>query len=69
MKFGEKLRLLRTLKKSTMSEVAKAVGVSLRAYSDYELGRRYPRTRDKYVKLADFFDVDVNYLDAEASRL
>ena len=33
MKFGEKLKQLRTEKKLTQAEVAKAVGISLRTYA------------------------------------
>ena len=68
MNFGEKLLQLRTTKHLTQSEVAKAIGITPRSYIDYERGTRYPRTRDKYETLAEFFDVDVNYLYTENER-
>ena len=39
---GEKFRLARTQKRLTIGEVAKAVGISPRSYSDYERGKRSP---------------------------
>ena len=53
MKFGEKLKYLRTEKKLTQADLAKAVGVSLRTYASYEQEGRYPRKRELYGKLAE----------------
>ena len=65
MKFGEKLRKLRTEKSLTQDEVSKAIGVSRRTYVSYEQDGRYPRKRDVYGKLADVLGCDVNYLMTE----
>ena len=65
MKFGEKIRELRTSRRLTQAEVAKAMGISMRSYVAYEIGGRYPKKREMYKKLADYFDVDVNYLYTE----
>ncbi len=65
MKFGEKLKELRTDKKLSQDELAKAVGVSRRAYIGYEQEGRYPRHREVYGKLAEILGCDVNYLLAE----
>ena len=65
MKFGEKLRKLRTEKSLTQDEVSKAIGVSRRTYVSYEQDGRYPRKREVYAKLADVFKCDVNYLMTE----
>lgn len=65
MKFGEKLRKLRTEKSLTQDEVSKAIGVSRRTYVSYEQDGRYPRKREVYGKLADVFKCDVNYLMTE----
>jgi len=65
MKFGEKLKELRTGKKLSQDELAKAVGVSRRAYIGYEQEGRYPRYREVYGKLAEILGCDVNYLLAE----
>ena len=65
MKFGEKLKQLRTNKGASQEETAKACGISRRTYIGYEQEGRYPRNREVYSRLADFFDVDQNYLLTE----
>ena len=65
MKFGEKLKLLRKGKNVSQIQVAKDLGISRRTYISYELDGRYPRNRDLYYKIADYFGVDVNYLLSE----
>lgn len=65
MKFGEKLRKLRTEKSITQEEISKAVGVSRRTYVSYEQDGRYPRRREVYTKLAEALGCDVNYLLTE----
>ena len=46
----------------TQKEVAKAIGVSERTYIAYELDERLPRTKGKYEKLAEFYEVPIDYL-------
>ena len=65
MKFGEKVKDLRTHRKLSQAELAKAVGLSPRVIFAYEHGESYPQKRDVYKRLADFFEVDVNYLLTE----
>ena len=65
MKFGEKVRELRTQKRMTQNELAYAIGVSPRAVFYYEKGEGYPRNREVYAKLANLFEVDTNYLLTE----
>lgn len=65
MKFGEKLKKLRTEKKITQDQVAAAIGTSRRTYISYEQEGRYPRKRDVYAKLAEVLECDVNYLVTE----
>lgn len=65
MKFGEKLKQLRSQKGVSQEEVAKACGVSRRTYIGYEQEGRYPRNRDIYPLLAEYFGVDQNYLLTE----
>ena len=65
MKFGEKLKKLRTEKGLKQAEVAAAVGVSRRTYISYEQEGRYPRKRDVYAKLAETLECDINYLISE----
>ena len=59
MTFGERLRQLRA--KKTQEEIAKYLGVARGTIARYENGQREP---DQYTlqKLADFFDVSVDYL-------
>lgn len=68
MKFGEKLRKLRTEKSMTQDEVSKAIGVSRRTYVSYEQDGRYPRKREIYGKLADVFKCNINYLMTEGEE-
>ena len=59
MEFGERLRELRSNR--TQVEIAKYLGVTRGTIARYENGYREP---DQYTlkKLADFFDVSVDYL-------
>lgn len=65
MKFGEKLKNLRTKKGLTQNDVSTAVGISRRTYISYEQEGRYPRKREVYGKLAVTLGCDVNYLMIE----
>ena len=46
-------------------EVAKAIGITKRTLANYEGGNSYPQDRSVYIKLANFFKVDVNYFLTE----
>ena len=65
MNFGEKLREIRTQENLTQQEMADKIGVSLRTLKSYELGETLPRYRKIYHKIADEFNVDINYLLTE----
>lgn len=65
MKFGDKLKELRSSKKISQQELSKIVGVSLRTIQNYETADRYPKKREVYAKLAEALDCDVNYLLTE----
>lgn len=65
MRFGEKLRDLRTDRAMTQAEVAEEIGVSLRTVVSYETGKSYPKQRRVYQKLAKLFDVNPDYLLTE----
>ena len=65
MKFGEKVRQLRTEKKLSQTELAKLCGLSLRTIRNYEVAGRYPKKRDVYSKLAFVLGCSTNYLLAE----
>ncbi len=65
MKFGEKVKALRKEKKLTQADLAKAIGISARAVQNYEITDAHPKQREIYKKLAEVFEVDVNYLLTE----
>lgn len=65
MSFGKKLREIRTQENLTQQEMADRIGVSLRTLKSYELGETLPRYRKIYHKIAEEFNVDVNYLLTE----
>lgn len=65
MKFGDKLRGQRVRRGLTQDEFAKEIGVSRRTLIYYEQGKTYPQQRSFYKRLADYFEVDVNYFLTE----
>jgi len=58
---GQRLRDLRTGKQQTQDEVAAYLGVTRGAYSHFENERNEP-SQDIINKMADYFDVSVDYL-------
>ena len=62
MKFCDKLLQLRRARRLTQKDVAAACGITRQTYSGYESGERYPKKKEMYHVLADFFEVDVTYL-------
>jgi len=65
MKFGEKLREQRNKAGLSQEELGKYVGITKRTIINYENGNSYPQDRNVYFKLAEYFDVDVNYFLTE----
>ena len=61
MQFNEKLQSLRKRYSVSQTDLANAVGVSRKSIQYYESGVRYPRNA-VLVKLADFFNVNIDYL-------
>jgi len=68
MKFGQRLKMLRVQNDLTQQEMAVAFGqknhptaITKGAISMYEIGKRIPET-ELLIKIADFFDVSVDYL-------
>lgn len=61
MTFGERLKLLRTEKELTQTELGKHFNLGKTAISLYETDDRFP---DKEIldKMADFFDCSLDYL-------
>lgn len=66
MKF-ENIRSLRIDGGYTQKQIADILGISQNTYSQYEIGvLNYPV--DALIKLADFYDVSVDYLLGRTSR-
>ena len=61
MTFSEKLLQLRTERGVTQGAVAQACQMTLRQYHRFERGEQKPGF-DNLLRLADFFDVSVDYL-------
>ncbi|APS41288.1 hypothetical protein FOL01_0429 [Weissella jogaejeotgali] len=56
-----RLKELRKAKGLQPQEAAKKLGIKQQTYQRYELGTREPRI-DVLIKLADYYDVSVDYL-------
>ena len=65
MTFGEKVKTLRKTKDMSQTQLAQAVGVSLRTVGGWEKEGRYPKQHELYQKLADTLGCDVSYLMSE----
>lgn len=59
--FGKKLKILRKKSGITQANLAKKLGISPSAVGMYEQGRREPESK-MLVKIAEFFNVSVDYL-------
>lgn len=59
--FGERLRFLRKSKGYSMDEFAKLMNAGKTTIYNWEKDNRFP-DRDTLIKLADFFDVSLDYL-------
>lgn len=61
MKFGQKLKALRTGQKLTQQQLADRLGIAKSVVSYYESGDRYP-SYDVLVSIARIFHVTTDYL-------
>ena len=52
----------------SQKEAVSALGITRRALQSYEQGVSYPRDRSTYTKLAELFNVNVNYFLTENDR-
>ena len=59
--FGARLREVRKIKKLTQKELAEQIGIKQNSYSDWETGKNEPSI-ENLVKLADLFDVSLDWL-------
>ena len=62
MPFKDRLKLLREQKGLSQEELGKSVGLSKSTIGIYETGSREPKELEILDRLADFFNVDMNYL-------
>lgn len=60
-----KVKQLRKEKGISQSVLAQELGVTLRTVQSYETGKSYPKRREIYQKLAEYFSCDQNYLMTE----
>lgn len=65
MTFGEKIKNLRKAKNLNQTQLANAIGVSLRTIRGWEIEGRYPKQHELYQKLADVLGCDISYLMTE----
>jgi len=61
MSLSERLLQLKSERNLLQKDIAKDVGLALRTYQYYERGERKPDS-DVLIKLADYFQVSLDYL-------
>jgi len=61
IELGTRIRLLRTVKRLSQRELAKALGSATSTISEIERGGRAPRT-ELLLRMADYFGVSTDYL-------
>jgi len=66
--FAERFKQLREESGLTQEELARRLGVSRSTVGNYESGTRTPRKLDDLNYLADFFNVEIDYLIGRSSR-
>lgn len=62
MTFGDKVKTARINLNLTQEEVASRMGITRRALISYEQDKSRPRGIEKYKKLANALEINVNYL-------
>ena len=60
--FSETFKALRKERNLTQEQLAEALHITKQAVSHYERGTREPKNQEMYESIADFFNVDMNYL-------
>ena len=68
MLFGEKVRQLRKEKGLTQTELAEAVGVTLRTVQNYEGKNLFPKNQDVVNKLCKVLDTTPDYLISDDDK-
>jgi len=65
--FPERLKALRQEKNITQRAIANHLNITDTAYGFYEQGKNYPNM-DILIKLADFFEVSLDYLVGRSEK-
>ena len=65
MKFSQKVQEQRKKAGLLQQELADKLGITKRTLANYEGGNSYPQNRSLYTKLAEIFNVDINYFLTE----
>lgn len=60
--FSNVLKTLRIDRGLTQEQLAEQLKITKQAVSHYERGTREPKNQEMYEAIADFFNVDMNYL-------
>ena len=60
--FSNVLKTLRIDRELTQEQLAEQLQITKQAVSHYERGTREPKNQEMYEAIADFFNVDMNYL-------
>ena len=66
--FAKRFKELRIEKGLTQDQLADALHIAKQAVSHYERGTREPKNQEMFETIADFFNVDMNYLTGYESR-
>ena len=66
--FGERLKALRLSRGMTQEELSNELGIVRKTLSDYENGRRYPKSTDMIAKICSFFEVTSDFLIGQEDR-
>lgn len=65
--FKDRLRELRKFKGLKQVEMAEFLEINIRTYQEYEYGKIKPSI-DTLIKLADYFDVNLDYLVGRSDK-
>ena len=67
--FGERLKALRTARGLTQEELCQELGIVRKTLSDYENGRRYPKSTQMISKICTIFEVSSDFLIGKEDEL
>lgn len=68
MHFGDRLKELRKEKQLSQEQLSKILNISRRVLGYYETNERFPKDENTLKKIADFFDVTIDYLLGRTER-